>query len=332
MVRQSRDGGAVALSPLPAPSLLSPLLPGTVHGVRETVLGTVGKATTLRIPPDLQNLTLRFGAAVWKRDTEDPQSKLILLQYSDGNYTNYVQDRTRFHELDFSLEILNTSRQDGQLYEYRPFGAQPLPLPSLSAEPVSDPSIQILSRVLANGTCSVTLNCTAERGDSISYRWGSGAAAASGLCSRNSSLLRLSFPLRNSSISCSCTASNPVSAHVVAFNSSQCSSKRAGESVALLALLLPLCSGRSHTVKTKLLAALSAWPWVTLGPVADPIPSLPPIPGSAGLGPQGLLLVVVVPIAAVMLIGVLVAVHVAKPSGECHAVEVLGVADGPWLG
>lgn len=82
------------------------------------MLGTLGKATRLRIPPELRTLTLHFGAAVWKRDTEDPQRKLILLKYTDGNYTNYMRDRTRFHELDFSLEILNTSRQDGQLYEY----------------------------------------------------------------------------------------------------------------------------------------------------------------------------------------------------------------------
>uniref|UniRef100_A0A8V5GXJ0 Uncharacterized protein n=1 Tax=Melopsittacus undulatus TaxID=13146 RepID=A0A8V5GXJ0_MELUD len=188
----------------------------------------------LRIPPALRELTLRFGAAVWKRDTEDPQRKLILLKYTGGNYTNYVQDRTRFHELDFSLEILNTSRQDQQLYEYTVSEgpeekvchwisqAQQLPLPSLSPEPVSDPSIQILSWVLANGTCSITLNCTAERGDSISYSWGT-----SGPCSHNSSLLHLTFPLHNSSISCSCTTSNPVSSRSIAFNSSQCSHKQA---------------------------------------------------------------------------------------------------------
>lgn len=82
------------------------------------MLGTLGKATILQIPPELQNLTLRFGAAVWKRDTEDPQRKLVLLKYSDGNYTNYMQGRTRFHKSDFSLEILNTKRQDAQLYEY----------------------------------------------------------------------------------------------------------------------------------------------------------------------------------------------------------------------
>lgn len=82
------------------------------------MLGTLGKATRLRIPPDLRNLTQHFGAAVWKRDTEDPQRKLVLLKYLDGNYTNYMPGRARFHMVDFSLEILNTSREDRQLHEY----------------------------------------------------------------------------------------------------------------------------------------------------------------------------------------------------------------------
>lgn len=103
---------------VPASALLSPLFPDMGRGVRETVLGTLGKASILRIPPELQNLTLHFGTAVWKRYTEDPQRKLVLLKYLGGNYTNYMKGRTRFHELDFSLEILNTSRQDRQLYEY----------------------------------------------------------------------------------------------------------------------------------------------------------------------------------------------------------------------
>lgn len=112
----------VAWSPLRAPllssALLSTLPPGTGRGARETVRGTMGKATILRIPPELQDLTRHFRKAVWKRDTEDPQRKLILLEYLDGNYTNYMQGRTRFHKTDFSLEILNTSREDRQLHEY----------------------------------------------------------------------------------------------------------------------------------------------------------------------------------------------------------------------
>ncbi|XP_059688071.1 signaling lymphocytic activation molecule [Gavia stellata] len=199
---------------------------GMGRGARETVLGTSGKATILQIPPELQKLTLHFGEAVWKRDTEDPQRKLVLLKYSDGNYTNYMQGRTRFHKLDFSLEILNTSRQDRQLYEYIVSKGPEEKVWQIQLEvyePVSDPSIQILGWALANGSCTVTVNCTAERGDNVSYSWGSRDTGTLGLCTRNGSLLQLSYPLQNASIACACTASNPVSSRVVTFNSSECS-------------------------------------------------------------------------------------------------------------
>ncbi|KFQ49868.1 Signaling lymphocytic activation molecule, partial [Nestor notabilis] len=196
---------------------------------------------------------------------EDPQRKLILLKYLGGKYTNYMQERTRFHMLDFSLEILNTSRQDRQLYEYIVSKGPEEKVWQIQLEvyePVSDPTIRILGWVLANGTCNITLNCTAERGDNISYSWGSGDNSTSGLCSHNSSLLHLTYPLQNSSISCSCTISNPVSTQIIAFNSSKCSYKQMG---------------------------------------------------SDGLRMEDVLLIVVVPIAAVMLIGVLMAIRLAKP-------------------
>nr|XP_005515144.2 signaling lymphocytic activation molecule isoform X2 [Columba livia] len=201
------------------------------HGVRETVLGTLGKASILRIPPELQNLTLHFGTAVWKRDTEDPQRKLVLLKYLGGNYTNYMKGRTRFHELDFSLEILNTSRQDRQLYEYivsKESEEKVWQIQLEVYEPVSDPSIQILSWELANGSCTITVNCTAERGDSVSYSWEGWDAGTSGLCTHNGSLLHLSYPLQNSSIACACTASNPISRGVVPFKSFECSYEQGG--------------------------------------------------------------------------------------------------------
>ncbi|KAM6190120.1 signaling lymphocytic activation molecule-like [Sarcoramphus papa] len=204
---------------------------GMGRGARETVLGTLGKATILRIPLDLQNLTLSFGAAVWKRDTDDPHRKLVLLKYLDGNYTNYMQRQTRFHKSDFSLEILNTSRQDRQLYEYIASTGSEETVWQIQLEvyePVSDPSIQILGWALANGSCNVTLNCTAERGDNVSYSWGRQDPNTSGLCSRNGSLLHLSYILQNTSITCACTASNPISRRVVTFNSSECNYEQGG--------------------------------------------------------------------------------------------------------
>ncbi|NXW08493.1 SLAF1 protein, partial [Fregetta grallaria] len=182
--------------------------------------------------------------------TEDPQSKLVLLKYWNDNYTNYMQGRTRFHKLDFSLEILNTSRQDRQLYEYIVSKGPEEKVWQIQLEvyePVSDPSIQILGWALANGSCTVTLNCTAERGDNVSYSWGSRDTSTSGFCSRNGSLLHLSYPLQNATIACACTASNPISSRVVPFNSSKCNYEQGGKSPAAdpalssLPVLLLLC-------------------------------------------------------------------------------------------
>ncbi|NXE29977.1 SLAF1 protein, partial [Ardeotis kori] len=161
--------------------------------------------------------------------TEDPRSKLVLLKYWNGNYTNYMEGRTRFHKQNFSLEILNTSRQDRQLYEYIVSQGSEEKVWQIQLEvyePVSSLSIQTLGWALVNGSCTVTLNCTAERGDNVSYSWGSRDAGTVGLCSGHHGVLNLSYPLHNASVACVCTASNPVSRQVLAFNSSQCSYER----------------------------------------------------------------------------------------------------------
>ncbi|KFQ33947.1 Signaling lymphocytic activation molecule, partial [Merops nubicus] len=162
---------------------------------------------------------------------EDPHRKLVLLSYSQGKYTNYMKERISFHEDTFSLEILNTSRQDWQIYEYSVSKGSEEEVWQIQLEvyePVSDPSIEILRWALANGTCTLTLNCTAERGDHVSYSWGGQDRGTPGLCSHNGSLLHLSYPLQNVSIACSCTASNPVSRRVATFNSSECSYSQGG--------------------------------------------------------------------------------------------------------
>ncbi|NXD88336.1 SLAF1 protein, partial [Halcyon senegalensis] len=161
--------------------------------------------------------------------TEDPQRKLVLLNYMNGTYTNYMEERTRFHKSNFSLEILNTSRQDRQLYQYivnKGPEEEVWPIQLEVFEPVSDPSIEIVDHLPANGSCTIILNCTAERGDHVSYSWGCRDPSPLGFCSHNGSILHLSYPLQNTTISCSCTASNPVSSRVSTFNSSECKHKQ----------------------------------------------------------------------------------------------------------
>ncbi|NXM28136.1 SLAF1 protein, partial [Oxyruncus cristatus] len=155
-----------------------------------------------------------------------PHRKQVLVKYSGGNPINHFQGQIRFHRSDFSLEILNTSRQDGQLYEYSVSRGPEEEVQQIQLkvyEPVSHPSIQILSRELANGSCTITLNCTAEQGDDVSYSWGSQDSRASGPCSGNSSFLQLSYPLWNTSTACVCNATNPVSSRAVTFHPSECS-------------------------------------------------------------------------------------------------------------
>ncbi|NXF13420.1 SLAF1 protein, partial [Smithornis capensis] len=158
--------------------------------------------------------------------TKGLRKKQVLVRYSGGNPTNYTLGQMRFQESDFSLEILNTSRQDGQLYEYSVSKGPEEEVWQIQLkvyEPVSDPSIQILSRESANGSCSVSLRCTAERGDDVSYSWGS-RDSAPGLCSGNSSFLNLSYPVPwDGSTPCVCTARNPVSSRAVTLEPSQCS-------------------------------------------------------------------------------------------------------------
>ncbi|XP_058716616.1 signaling lymphocytic activation molecule-like isoform X2 [Poecile atricapillus] len=200
---------------------------GALWGIRarETVLGTLGEATLLRIPRQLQERTQRSGEASWKKLTEELQRKKFLLKISGENYTEFEPGRVSFHPRDFSLEILNTSRDDGRLYEYSVSNGQEEEIWQIQLEvfePVAHPSIRILRRELSNGSCSLELRCTSERGDEVSYSWESRENGTGGICSGNGSSLNLSYSLRNAGFGCVCTARNPVSSREAAFDSSRC--------------------------------------------------------------------------------------------------------------
>ncbi|NXL82162.1 SLAF1 protein, partial [Leptocoma aspasia] len=155
----------------------------------------------------------------------EPQRKKFLLKISGGNYTEFEPGRMRFHRRDFSLEILNTSRDDRRLYEYSVSKGPHEEVWQIQLEvfePVGHPSIRILRREQSNGSCSLSLRCSSERGDEVSYSWASRDNDTVGICSGRGAFLNLSFPLRSAAFGCVCTASNPVSSRDAAFHSSQC--------------------------------------------------------------------------------------------------------------
>ncbi|NXD32315.1 SLAF1 protein, partial [Spelaeornis formosus] len=152
---------------------------------------------------------------------EEPQKKKFLLKISGGNFTEFEPARMRFHRGNFSLEILNTSREDGRLYEYSVSKGPEEELWQLQLEvfePVAAPSIRILRWERSNGSCWLSLRCSSERGDAVSYSWDGGSR----FCWGNGSVLNVSFPLPSSGFGCSCTASNAVSSRSSALDAARC--------------------------------------------------------------------------------------------------------------
>ncbi|XP_072774610.1 signaling lymphocytic activation molecule [Taeniopygia guttata] len=214
-------------------------------GAREKVLGILGEATFLRIPRELRERTEECGEASWKKTIEEPLKKKFLLKISGGNYTEFEPERMRFHKEDFSLEILNTSRDDRRLYEYSVSKGPEEEVWQIQLEvfePVSDPTIRILRRESSNGSCSLELRCSSERGDEVSYSWASrdNGTGTGGICAGSGGVLNLSYALRSAAFGCVCTASNPVSRRHAAFHSQQCGAEQWDVPKVRTELLVPL--------------------------------------------------------------------------------------------
>nr|XP_021397855.1 signaling lymphocytic activation molecule [Lonchura striata domestica] len=212
-------------------------------GAREKVLGILGEATLLRIPHELRERTEEFGEASWKKTMEEPLKKKFLLKISGGNYTEFEPERMRFHKEDFSLEILNTSRDDQRLYEYSVSKGPEEEVWQIQLEvfePVADPIIRILRRESSNGSCSLELRCSSERGDEVSYSWASRDNGTGGICAGSGGGLNLSYALRSAAFGCVCTASNAVSRRHAAFHAEQCGSEHWDVPRVRTELLVPL--------------------------------------------------------------------------------------------
>ncbi|XP_039369459.1 signaling lymphocytic activation molecule isoform X2 [Mauremys reevesii] len=207
---------------------------GMSSGLEKTVYGSLGGPTLLNITPELQNFTVQFSDARWKRSASNGGTKTstFLVSYDGKNYTNYMEKRIKFHPENFSLEILETMRTDAGHYEYtvtKRSEEQSLQFQLEVYERVSVPDIQIVSRILGNESCSMNLSCVVNSGDNVTYSWNCSEGNTSQLHPYNDSFLHLSFTPGEGSVSCSCTARNRVNHQTTRFSSSvECSNKTGG--------------------------------------------------------------------------------------------------------
>ncbi|XP_044847127.1 signaling lymphocytic activation molecule isoform X2 [Mauremys mutica] len=207
---------------------------GMSSGLEKTVYGSLGGPSLLNITPELQNFTVQFRDARWKRSASNGGTKTstFLASYDGKNYTNYMKERIKFHPDNFSLEILKTMRTDAGHYEYtvtKHSEEQSLQFQLEVYERVSVPDIQMVSRTLGNESCSMNLSCVVNSGDNVTYSWNCSEGNTSQLHPYNDSFLHLSFTPGEGSVSCSCTARNRVNQQTTRFSSSvECSNKTGG--------------------------------------------------------------------------------------------------------
>ncbi|CAM2108315.1 signaling lymphocytic activation molecule [Caretta caretta] len=238
---------------------------GMSSGSEKTVYGSLGGSTLLSITPELQNFTLQFGKALWKVGASAKDTKTFIVEYS-GNHTNIMADKERikFHPENFSLEILETRREDAGHYEYtvnKRFEEQSLQFQLEVYEQVSIPNLQMVSKTLGNESCAMNLSCLVTSGDNVTYSWNCSEGNASQLHPYNDSFLHLSFTPGEGSVSCTCTARNRVSQQATRLSFPvECSNKPGGslrnellEFIVPIAIVgvLVLCAGVTYRLRHK---------------------------------------------------------------------------------
>uniref|UniRef100_A0A8C9PIN1 Signaling lymphocytic activation molecule family member 1 n=1 Tax=Spermophilus dauricus TaxID=99837 RepID=A0A8C9PIN1_SPEDA len=219
--------GLLPLSLLLILSLAFELSYATGGGVMNCpkILWRLGSDVVLPLTSERINKSMNKSIHILVTMAESPESsikkKIVSLDPSEKGSPSYLEDGYQFHLENLSLVILGSKNDSKGWYfmsleeniSVRQFCVQ-LEL----YEQVSTPEIKVLNATQEkdNGTCSLILSCTAEKGDHVTYTWSEEGTHL--LSSANSShLLYLTLGQQHADNVYVCTASNPVSNSSQAF-------------------------------------------------------------------------------------------------------------------
>ncbi|XP_002715271.1 signaling lymphocytic activation molecule [Oryctolagus cuniculus] len=169
------------------------------------------------------NKSIRIVVTVAKSPESSVKRKIVSLDLSEGGSPEYVEDGYRFHPEDLKLGLLESRKEHEGWYFLsleENTSVQQFCVQLSLYEQVSTPEIKVLNRTQENenGTCSLMLACTVEKGDHVAYNW-SKKEGLHPLGSANSShLLHLTLGPQHADNIYNCTVSNPVSSRSQAFN------------------------------------------------------------------------------------------------------------------
>ncbi|XP_012604678.1 signaling lymphocytic activation molecule [Microcebus murinus] len=142
------------------------------------------------------------------------KTKIVSLDPSKGGPPRFLKDRYKFYREDLQLEILDSRKEDEGWYSMtleKNDSVQHFCLQLKLYEQVSTPEIKVLNQTQDNGTCTLTLACTVEKGDGVAYSWSEEVDTHPLSPANSSHLLSITLGPQHADSTYICTASNPIS-------------------------------------------------------------------------------------------------------------------------
>ncbi|XP_038656735.1 T-lymphocyte surface antigen Ly-9-like [Scyliorhinus canicula] len=192
------------------------------QAARLPVNGSLGQSISLSpvIPHGLMDVEV-----IWKRSSR----RLRIARYSKKHVSYFgsedYQKRIKFHPGNFSLQISDLQREDAGSYEVVLTKVSGVETPETIQLDVYEPvtGTKISYKLIEN--CNLTLTCSVNTGDNISFRWWRGQEAlrngSSHHLSDNGQELQLHFTEETNDAVYVCEARNPVSEGTAQFNTAQ---------------------------------------------------------------------------------------------------------------
>ncbi|XP_059136495.1 signaling lymphocytic activation molecule isoform X1 [Peromyscus eremicus] len=149
--------------------------------------------------------------------------KIVSFDFAKGGYPDHLEDGYQFQPENLSLRILgNRTESEGWYFVNleENVAVQQFCMQLKLYEQVSTPEIKVLNKTQENenGTCSLILACTVNKGDHVAYSWSDEAGTHLLSRTNHSHLLYISLSNQHHDSLYNCTASNPVSSRSQTFD------------------------------------------------------------------------------------------------------------------
>lgn len=142
------------------------------------------------------------------------ENKIVSLDPSEAGPPRYLGDRYKFYLENLTLGIRESRKEDEGWYLMtleKNVSVQRFCLQLRLYEQVSTPEIKVLNKTQENGTCTLILGCTVEKGDHVAYSWSEKAGTHPLHPANSSHLLSLTLGPQHADNIYICTVSNAIS-------------------------------------------------------------------------------------------------------------------------